>query len=55
MKAEAQQQLDEAIPMLEEVMRVLKDIKREDFDNIKTFKAPHPVCVLCMELACHMF
>lgn len=55
MKGEAETELAKATPLLEEAVKVLKDIKKDDLYFIKSLKQPSGNIVLVMEFCCNMF
>lgn len=40
---------------MDEAAKILKELKRDDFDVLKGIKKPTPAVILGMELACGMF
>ena len=52
---EASQKLAEALPMLEEATRVLKEIKKDDLVFLNSINKPTPTVIKMMELCCYMF
>ena len=55
LKNEAEAALAGATPLLEEAIKVLKDIKKDDLYFIQSLKQPSGNIVLVMEFCCHMF
>ena len=55
LKNEAEGELAKATPLLEEAVKVLKEIKKDDLYFIQSLKAPSGNIVLVMEFCCHMF
>lgn len=52
---DAQRDLDEALPALAEAVQCLKDLKKADIDEVKSFTRPSPNVVRTMETCCIMF
>lgn len=52
--ADAQAELDKANPLLEEATKVLKELKVEDIEFLKSLKKPSATMVIGFELACQM-
>jgi dynein heavy chain, axonemal len=52
---DAQRDLDEAIPALEEAVKCLNDLKKSDIDEVKNFKTPPGGVVLTIHAVCIMF
>ena len=55
LKNEAEGELAKATPLLEEAVKVLKEIKKDDLYFIQSLKQPSGNIVLVMEFCCHMF
>ena len=55
LKNEAETELAKATPLLEEAVKVLKEIKKNDLYFIQSLKQPSANIVLVMEFCCHMF
>ena len=55
LKNEAETELAKATPLLEEAVKVLKEIKKDDLYFIQSLKQPSANIVLVMEFCCHMF
>lgn len=55
MKEEAERELAKATPLLEEALRVLKELKKDDLYSLASMRIPTPNVVIVMELSCHMF
>ena len=52
---DAQRDLDEAIPALEEAVKCLNDLKKADIDEVKSLKTPPGGVVLTIKVCCLMF
>jgi dynein heavy chain len=52
---DAQRDLDEAIPALEEAVKCLNDLKKADIDEVKGFKTPPGGVLLTIHAVCIMF
>ena len=52
---DAQRDLDEALPALEEAVRCLNDLKKSDIDEVKSLKTPPSGVVLTIKVCCLMF
>jgi dynein heavy chain len=52
---DAQRDLDEAIPALEEAVKCLNDLKKADIDEVKSLKTPPGGVVLTIKVCCMMF
>lgn len=52
---DAQRDLDEALPALDEAVRCLNDLKKSDIDEVKNFKVPPAGVVLTIKVTCLMF
>jgi dynein heavy chain len=55
MKEEAERELSKATPLLEEALRVLRELQKSDLYSLATMRIPTPTVVVVMEIACHMF
>ena len=54
-KDEAEKELSEAIPALEEAVKCLNDLKKADIDEVKSLKTPPGGVVLTIKVCCLMF
>lgn len=52
---DAQRDLAEAIPALEEAVKCLNDLKKSDIDEVKSLKTPPSGVVLTLKVCCFMF
>jgi dynein heavy chain, axonemal len=52
---DAQRDLDEAMPALEAALEVLKSLKKENIDEVKSLKTPPKGVILTMEVCCILF
>jgi len=52
---DAQRDLDEALPALAEAVQCLKDLKKSDIDEVKSFPRPSTNVIRTMETCCIMF
>jgi dynein heavy chain len=52
---DAQRDLAEAIPALEEAVKCLNDLKKSDIDEVKSLKTPPGGVVLVLQVCCLMF
>jgi dynein heavy chain len=52
---DAQRDLDEAVPALEEAVKCLNDLKKSDIDEVKSLKTPPAGVVLTIKVCCLMF
>ena len=52
---DAQKDLAEAIPALEEAVKCLNDLKKSDIDEVKSLKTPPAGVVLTIKACCIMF
>lgn len=55
MKEEAEKQLAQSVPLLEEATRVLKELNKGDLYSLATMRVPTQTVITVMELSCHMF
>jgi dynein heavy chain len=55
MRQEAQAQLDEAAPMLDEAAKVVKQLDKSELYTLASINRPTDTVVKMMELSCHMF
>jgi len=55
MKEDAERQLASATPLLEEAVRVLKELNKGDLYSLATMRIPTPTVITVMEISCHMF
>jgi dynein heavy chain, axonemal len=53
--ADAQRDLDEALPALAEAVQCLKELKKADIDEVKSFTRPSPNVIRTLEACCIMF
>merc|ERR1719478_1321149 len=52
---DAQRDLDEALPALDEAVKCLNKLKKADIDETKGYKKPPGGVLLTCEVLCHMF
>jgi dynein heavy chain len=53
-KDSAQQELDQALPMLDAAVECLRELNKSHIDEVRNFKKPPPAVILTMEAACIM-
>ena len=53
--ADAQRDLDEALPALDAAVQCLKELRKEDINEVKNFTKPTERVALTMEAVCIMF
>lgn len=54
-QADAQADLDMALPALNEALKALDSLKKQDISEVKTMSSPPPAVVLVMEAVCILF